>query len=103
MSTTTCVSRLTKAPRIPPASSSLFSVLRVDLAKRCLRHQSCGYNILLIDADFTTKSLTNLIFSGRKVSIENRTFYYKDLLGIDDVKVEDWLKGVFDDTHILPY
>ena len=64
--------------------------------------QSCGYNILLLDADFTTKSLTNLIFPCRKVIIENRTSYYRGLLDIDEVKVEGWLKGIYDGTHILP-
>jgi cellulose biosynthesis protein BcsQ len=84
---------------LSPKGGSGKTVLATNLGKVL---QSCGYNVLLLDADFTTKSLTNLIFPGPKVIIENRMSYYKDLLGIDDVRVEDWLKGVHDGTHILP-
>ena len=56
--------------------------------------QSCGYNVLLLDADFATKSLTNLIFPGRKVIAEDHTSYYKALLGLDGLEIERWLEGL---------
>ncbi|MDP6776688.1 MAG: ParA family protein [Candidatus Latescibacteria bacterium] len=84
---------------LSPKGGSGKTVLGTNLGKIL---QLCGYNILLLDADFTTKSLTNLIFPGRKVIAEDRTSYYKGLLGIDGFEMDKWLQGIRDDTHILP-
>lgn len=84
---------------LSPKGGSGKTVLGTNLGKIL---QLCGYNVLLLDADFTTKSLTNLIFPGRKVIAENRTSYYKSVLGIDGANLEDWLKGIYDGSHILP-
>ncbi len=63
--------------------------------------QLCGYNVLLLDADFTTKTLTNLIFPGRKVIAENLRSYYNCLLGIEGEQMGEWLKGIHDRSQLL--
>ena len=57
---------------------------------------------MLLDADFATKSMTNLIFLGRKVIAENRSSYYKSILGLDGTDIDTWLQGLINGTHILP-
>ena len=64
--------------------------------------QLCGYNVLLLDADFTTKTLTNLIFPGRKVITENLRPSFNSLLGIDGEQMDEWLKGIHDRSQLLP-
>ena len=64
--------------------------------------QNSGYSVLLIDADFATKSLTNLIFPGRKVIEEGRTSYYKALLGLDGLRIEEWLEGLESAVDLPP-
>lgn len=76
---------------LSPKGGSGKTVLGTNLGKIL---QSCGYNVLLLDADFATKSLTNLIFPGRKVIAEGRTSYYKALLGLDGLEIEQWLEGL---------
>ena len=84
---------------LSPKGGSGKTVLATNLGKIL---QLCGYNVLLLDADFTTKSLTNLIFPGRKVIAENRTSYYKGLLSVDPADLKTWLQGIQDGSHILP-
>lgn len=84
---------------LSPKGGSGKTVLASNLGKIL---QLCGYNVLLLDADFTTKSMTNLIFPGRKVIRENLISYYKGLLGVDGVEMDRWIEGVVDGTHILP-
>jgi cellulose biosynthesis protein BcsQ len=76
---------------LSPKGGSGKTVLGTNLGRIL---QSCGYNVLLLDADFATKSLTNLIFPGRKVIAEDRTSYYKALLGLDGLDIEQWLEGL---------
>ena len=76
---------------LSPKGGSGKTVLGTNLGKIL---QSCGYNVLLLDADFATKSLTNLIFPDRKVIAEDRTSYYKALLGLDGLDIEQWLEGL---------
>jgi cellulose biosynthesis protein BcsQ len=76
---------------LSPKGGSGKTVLGTNLGKVL---QSCGYNVLLLDADFATKSLTNLIFPGRKVIAEGRTSYYKALLGLDGLEIDQWLEGL---------
>ena len=76
---------------LSPKGGSGKTVLGTNLGRIL---QSCGYNVLLLDADFATKSLTNLIFSGRKVIAEGRTSYYKALLGLDGLEIDQWLEGL---------
>ncbi len=68
---------------LSPKGGSGKTVLGTNLSK-----------VLLLDADFATKSLTNLIFPGRKVIAESRTSYYKALLGLDGLRIENWLEGL---------
>lgn len=76
---------------LSPKGGSGKTVLGTNLGKIL---QSSGYNVLLLDADFTTKSLTNLIFPGRKVIAEGLTSYYKALLGLDGLEIDRWLEGL---------
>jgi cellulose biosynthesis protein BcsQ len=84
---------------LSPKGGSGKTVLASNLGKLL---QMCGYNVLLLDADFTTKSMTNLIFPGRKVIREGLISYYKGLLGLDGVEIQSWVEGVKDGSHILP-
>jgi cellulose biosynthesis protein BcsQ len=84
---------------LSPKGGSSKTVLGSNLGKIL---QLCGYNVLLLDADFATKSLTNLIFPGRKVIAEGLTSYYNGLLGIDGMDLDSWLKGIVEGNHILP-
>ena len=84
---------------LSPKGGSGKTVLASNLGRIL---QLSGYNVLLLDADFTTKSMTNLIFPGRKVIAEGMTSYYKGLLGLGDVDLEGWLEGIRDGSHILP-
>ena len=76
---------------LSPKGGSGKTVLASNLGKIL---QLSGYNVLLLDADFATKSLTNLIFPGRKVIAEGLTSYYNGLLGIDGVDLNSWLTGI---------
>ena len=76
---------------LSPKGGSGKTVLGTNLGKVL---QNSGYNVLLLDADFATKSLTNLIFPGRKVIAEGRSSYYKALLGLDGLRIETWLEGL---------
>ena len=76
---------------LSPKGGSDKTVLGTNLGKVL---QLSGYNVLLLDADFTTKSLTNLIFPGRKVIAEGGTYYYKSLLGFDGLEIDGWLEGL---------
>jgi len=58
---------------LSPKGGSGKTVLASNLGKLL---QLSGYNVLLLDADFTTKSMTNLIFPGRKVIREDLISYY---------------------------
>ena len=54
-----------------------------------------------MDADFETKTLTNLIFPGRKVIKENLISFYKPLVGVDEADIYTSLNGIADGSHIL--
>ncbi|OGG46732.1 MAG: hypothetical protein A3F84_18095 [Candidatus Handelsmanbacteria bacterium RIFCSPLOWO2_12_FULL_64_10] len=83
---------------LSPKGGSGKTVISSNLGKIL---QQCGYNVLLIDADFETKTLTNLIFPGRKVIKENLSSYYKHLVGADDSDIYAGLNGVYEGTQIL--
>ena len=70
---------------LSPKGGSRKTVLATNLGKIL---QSSGYNVLLLNADFATKSLTNLIFLERKVIAEGHTSCYKALLGLDGLEIE---------------
>ena len=84
---------------LSPKGGSGKTVISSNLAKVL---QQCGYDVLLLDADFETKTLTNLIFPGRKVIKENLISFYKPLVGADDTDIYGSLNGITEGTHILP-
>ena len=84
---------------LSPKGGSGKTVISSNLAKVL---QQCGYDVLLIDADFETKTLTNLIFPGRKVIKENLISFYKPLVGADDTDIYTSLGGLTEGSHILP-